>query len=990
MFTLSVKALWRFAVMTVSAVVLALCFCAPVSADEQPLNVGFYHSSFYFRQSGSSGAFSGFGYDFLENVSLYLGRPFRYSECNFTRCKLLLDNGLIDTFPVTVSDLENTDLGFDIVRPEIAKTSVYLGLRHGRADLYSSKLTRIGYVAHTVSESEIRRQLKLNGFVLPSHAIFIAKRDSASMAEEYRAGTLDGMIISSMHNDVAIPLVAEIGSINVYLAVRKSDRDLKKKLELALSRLKTSDPWLESQLYVKHLMNGTPLILSEEEQEYLNTHKVLRAVAGGDQKPYSYFEDGQHRGLIHEIIKVFERDLGIRFDTVPNSSNVELFSMLQNGQADVLLDMYADYNWARRKDLFLSKPYLDVDYVTLTRDDYSQVQDPLVAAPYDFYSTAEFVERRYPKDRIVYFSGISDCVRAVAEGQADITFVKALTAQDVISQSGFHNLKVNGSVVFSNSVALGVSSRMDPMLVRILNKEISHLDKSNFKRLVNKMVYEQVPRKTALSVVYHNPLKVIAGVVITMLLIIAGLLFVMSERRRNYRVIRHVYYTSLQTGLHNERWFVDNLGDLVRAYRSERRLKDLFVLVITIRQMEMLIKTYDQRLMSEGVRVWVTRMRSEYSWMLESAISADLSTIFVLGVVPEDSSIERLLDSLSRIDGYFEVSEVTVTIHTVYGICTVPAELPSKPDALVVSAKMARDEAMERGLRYAFYDDDLERGKLKYQAMENNMEKALSNEEFELWIQPKYDLTTRRIVGAEALVRWQSPELGFTMPSEFVELFEKNAFVIRLDYYMLRKVRRFQQQRSQAGRLWVPISVNQSGLHFTEDRYLDNMRKLTAELPVPQGALELEVTESAFIDLVSKEPRRNARKIIAMLRQMGYSISMDDFSKGYSSLSTMLSLPMDSVKIDIAMLHAAMESMRSRKILEGIIHMCKDLNMKVVCEGIETPDQEKVLLGCGCRYGQGFYFCHPVRVREFEEMLDRQMRGEAPVTVPPPIMPELI
>lgn len=970
----------RCAAILVVIFLLLTSFEVCAAPFKSNLRFGYNSSVYYLTQDGITGNYSGYLYDYLEELSLYLNRHFNYVQSDSSSSYELLQSGDVDVIAITSADPKASNGDLELIDIPIASVPVLLGFRHGSADFYSTRSFKIGYVTETISKKQIVSYLLEKGFRLPTGAEFVPCQNYNELLSLYRDQLIDGMVFSLIERSFPIPIVAELLHAPVYLAVHKGNTVIRDELQSAISKLKMNAPWLDNILYSKHLTSGAPLILSNEELDYLTRHKVINAVAIDNQKPYSYIENGVYKGLIRELIKVFERDLGITFRVTGADSNQGMLSMVRSGQSDVVLDLFSDFNIANANDLYITRPYIDVDYVTVTRDDFLAERDSIVAAPYDFFMVNDFVEKRFPSSQIIYYSSVDDCLRAVSEGKADMVFLKQIAAQAAVNRLGLSNLVVNANVVYTHFVSIGVSNRMDPILVRILDKEITHIDKSNIKRVINKMIYDSRAQQTALSIIHHNPLKAIGAVFFTLTLIIAGLLYLMSERKRSYKAIRHVYYTNSQTGLHNERWFVDNMGKVIGEHRWDRSRGALFVLLVTIRQMEVLQKSYDSRLLDEALRAWVDNMRAQFPWMLECAVSADLSTIDLMCVLPSGKNIATLMDELLKHDSKFVVNGVAVSVHTSCGICFVPkggAKL-SIPN-LVVSARMARDEAIEHGTYYSVYDDEIEKLKVTHQRIENLMQKALASGEFEVWMQPKYDLNTRKIIGAEALVRWRSPELGFLMPGAFIDLFEKNAFVIKLDYYMLRKVRLLQQERGDHGQLVVPISVNQSGLHFNEDRYIAHMQSLADEIPVPNGSVELEVTEQAIIDVHSKEQRRKGQWTILMLRRMGYSLSMDDFSKGYSSLSTMMSLPMDTVKIDMAMLNAATESTRSRKILAGVVKMCDGIGMRVICEGIETTDQEKLLLDCGCHYGQGYLFSKPVMLDRFVEMLDRQGAGLDPI-----------
>ena len=179
-------------------------------------------------------------------------------------------------------------------------------------------------------------------------------------------------------------------------------------------------------------------------------------------------------------------------------------------------------------------------------------------------------------------------------------------------------------------------------------------------------------------------------------------------------------------------------------------------------------------------------------------------------------------------------------------------------------------------------------------------------------------------------------------------------------------------ERLKAGKEVVPISVNQSRLHMTEDGYLDKMRAIVEKYNLPPNIIELEVTESMFGDFDKKTARQNAEKIITGLKEMGFIISVDDFGAGYSSFSLLGSLPMDVMKIDRSVLTGADTSQKMKKILGNVIKLGHSLGMNVICEGIETVEEEQLLLSLGCRYGQGFLNAKPMPVDDFIKFFEQR------------------
>ncbi|MBP3197849.1 MAG: EAL domain-containing protein [Butyrivibrio sp.] len=250
------------------------------------------------------------------------------------------------------------------------------------------------------------------------------------------------------------------------------------------------------------------------------------------------------------------------------------------------------------------------------------------------------------------------------------------------------------------------------------------------------------------------------------------------------------------------------------------------------------------------------------------------------------------------------------------------------------------------------------------------MEKALANNEFKLWLQPKYDIRTHKVISAEALVRWDSPDMGFYTPAEFIDLFERNGFIMQLDYFILSQAFELQKKRRDKGLPIIPISVNQSGLHMNENGYIKNMMEIVKKYGSPRDAIVLEITETAFVDYATKSARNKSLSIVQKLKDMDFEISMDDFCTGYSSIAMLETFPIDEIKIDRAMLLSAEKSLKARKILQTMINLGKDLKVRVVTEGIETVEQEQMLLGMGCFTGQGYLFSKPLPRDRFSDFVN--------------------
>ena len=283
-------------------------------------------------------------------------------------------------------------------------------------------------------------------------------------------------------------------------------------------------------------------------------------------------------------------------------------------------------------------------------------------------------------------------------------------------------------------------------------------------------------------------------------------------------------------------------------------------------------------------------------------------------------------------------------------------------NSIMDKANIAHKVSKTRGISSTvWYNENL----LKQLQMENSiynyMYKAIENEEFHMYLQPKFQISSLNVVSAEALVRWFSPELGFLSPDEFIPLFEKSGFIIELDFYMLKKACSFVRKTfMKKNQYTYPIAVNFSRVTIYQNSFYQRFLDTVKEYEIPFKYIEIEVTESAF-----NEISQPVISILEELKKLGFLISMDDFGSGYSSLSLLCSLSINGLKLDKSLLKETFNREKVYRIIQCIIEMSHRIGMSVVCEGIETKKDLEFLNTVKCDVGQGFYFSKPIEEKEF-------------------------
>lgn len=271
------------------------------------------------------------------------------------------------------------------------------------------------------------------------------------------------------------------------------------------------------------------------------------------------------------------------------------------------------------------------------------------------------------------------------------------------------------------------------------------------------------------------------------------------------------------------------------------------------------------------------------------------------------------------------------------------------------------DVAHGKAERYDIYVDENSKYEDVFENLkfENRLQEALNREEFEMFYQPILDIEINAIVGCEALIRWKDPQGGYIHPDKFIDFLEDCSLVIPVGYWILERCfRDFQSMRDLYGTDFM-MSINVSGRQFTHPNFLNELEKLSWKYKIPVGNIKLEVTERVMMD------GSVALDILNKCRQKGYSISIDDFGTGFSSLQYLSQMPVSYLKIDRSFVMKLSRDPKALAVVRSMIFMAKSLGMDVIAEGIETLDEREILLQLGAPLGQGWLYSKALPLPEF-------------------------
>ena len=351
-------------------------------------------------------------------------------------------------------------------------------------------------------------------------------------------------------------------------------------------------------------------------------------------------------------------------------------------------------------------------------------------------------------------------------------------------------------------------------------------------------------------------------------------------------------------------------------------------------------------------------------------MSADTFAVIYPATFQGTAEIEEIRRKSTRVEGLVVPIIFSIGRYTIDDLSLAASTMYDRANIAMVSVKGRYDK------KIAQYDESMRLYLLHNQKIVQEMEAALETRQFEVWFQPQYNHSTDAMIGSEALVRWRHPRNGLIPPGKFIPIFEQNGFIYELDKFVWEEVCRYQRKWIDENRKPLPVSVNISRYDVLRPDLIDVIIGLVKKYRIPAELLRVEVTESAF-----SNSSQIIIDVVKALIEYGFTVEIDDFGSGYSSLNTLKDVPAQILKLDMKFLERSSDSQRGGNIVESVIRMAKWLGMSVIAEGVETKSQADFLRSVGCSYMQGYLFAKPMPVNEYEELCSGLKKEERLLTL---------
>lgn len=913
-----------------------------VTADDsaQTIKVG-YIVNYGIIQTPMIKGSEGYGYEYLYQILEYTEGNYdlEFIQCDLESAEEMLQSGEIDIFgPVTQTEARQEEYLF--TDQSFGTSYVFLSTLTGQEAFFDSYDELDGRTVSIYTNNSNAEYLEafLDENDLDMNIEYFSGTDfSADLTQSEREYYLtDSMITVDGLSDLI-----NLGSYEFYYMFSDSNQALVDDFNQAMEQLSTVDYLFQEKLFLEYYDReiSENIYVTEAEQALIQD-SVYQVGVTNLYGPTAYEDsNGELTGISVDIVQMIA-DLG-RF-------SVEFVDLEENPDAEVDFSILAlDDN--ARLNASESDIYCDLALMLIDKETDDEIE---TIGTIDYYGIESIILEDHLYGRtIVEYANAEELRAGFDAGEVDSMILTTATLNAIranIETESWLSTPIDATL----SLTLTFTDSFSNEKISIINKLIAQLDATEIEAIVlQHAALEDSTAVTARAFFEENPM-----LIFTIVFAFMAMVF-MLERKRRIALDTMLNVDDL-TGLRTQHKFI---LDATKTLKEDPR-NEYALISVDIDNFKYINEIYGYAVGSSLLKKLGNFIQSQLvAGALVTRCYADNFLIFAKA----ENTDARLTDALENTKEIFKIMyadlgetyNFSISIG-VYQITDRSLDFSYMIDCCNIARGMGKGTVGTTINRFSSRMDQIRSTNNEIVA---NMEHALRAHEFIMHYQPKVDLATEKITGVEALVRWQR---GGTVvpPNEFIPLFEKNGFIERLDFYVLEQVCQFIADNPLEN---LPrISVNISGITIMQPDVVKNILDVLEHTGVSATMIDIEITETAFVEQFDR-----AKDSIALLRELGCTISMDDFGAGISSLNRLREISVDIIKIDREFIINSLSDEKGSTIIRNILKMAKSLHLETVAEGVETPAQCAFLKQLGCDVAQGYYYFRPMSAADFLKQL---------------------
>lgn len=793
--------------------------------------------------------------------------------------------------------------------------------------------------------------------------------DADQMDEDLRNGTIDLAFVSLHELPRDEKIIWNFGASPIYFMCK--DPSIMREIDGAMEALKNENMLFRAELVKK--INGASSLsfenFDDEEIEYIKKSPIITTLASDKSAPFSYIDgNGNFTGLSITFWNKISEVSGLLLDYVDAETH-------EHSSGENCLSFACSDEWNALQD----DERLSTSLMTCKVDAYTRPNFPMerllergtlalkegdtlrVATTRDQRMSSAFFRSALKQYETMWLDDPQKCLEKISSGEADIALIDEMYFKSMYSVGDYPKIRGQSPMRYEIPISVKIKGPDAAMLERIIGKALCQTpfnfigkDDDN-----NALFMKYVPaRHIARRQLLLNLSKAAS-------LFVAALFVVIALYARKFKRLSE---TDDATGFWNTRRFRDMSRRLIQKTGG-----DFMLVSFNVSHFRHLNNTNGLEWGAALIRLIAQELRKTMSENKSTAIYATHGGDGVFYELAKVRDMEKTRSALNSYSLYLEERvrqsgfNVDMKTSVVYSGESFGSQASIQD--MMDNADYARESiASSATARLVTFDKRAAQARKREEFVESRAAAAFDNKELYVVYQPKIDIKSGRLDGAEALARWESEDTGLVPPGEFIPMLDKKGLAMRLNFFVYNSVFNFLQSALDKGDSIVPVSVNLSCAHCSAEEFVGKFCEVFSRFSIPSEFIEIEIVERS-IGMGVEE----MRKMAAMLHEKGFTVALDSFGAGESSIDILNNVPVDTLKFDRNFISAADKSNEPRIILKKLIELSRQLGKKSVCEGVEKKSQVEFLREAGCDVAQGFYYSRPLKQDAFREYMESSL-----------------
>lgn len=927
------------------------------SVSNRVVKVGVFDSSGFWNLNGST-VTSGYAYDYLMAISNYTGWRYEFVSTTLSDAITMLESGKIDI----VVGLQQTPKRLELLSFPTNNIGTECGVV-----ITSKTNSTFAYNDYEALNGKKIGCLRDNVYSFQHFPDFCKTKKincnliefdtEKAMLKALRSGNVDAVLTVDMSDYADNKLVLKFHAAPIYCATAKGNSEILEGIDYALDNLQLDNVSFGAETTAKYYgQQNANLSLTRDELNYLALRtSPIRVAIPDNRHPYAYQDDDKKwKGIIPDVFETISKQTNLNFAYIPTSSHEQALRLLKNKEVDIIPDYWNCLALTSSYNSSITSPYLNYNLVTIFHQDNTKIyknQKHTLAISMSLSSIKDY----FISDKNTTYSVFptdEDCIEALLRGEVDGIVCDYYYAQRLLSTTAYSDYEFVHFNLISNANAqksMAISSDNGTELFSIINKSLRSIKGSTLEKIISSNSILQAPKFSITKWMQTNMFFILIALGIILLILIIFLLFIKHSKDHISKILN----TDTLTGGLSLNRFLIIASKLVQSPTS-------YVLVKTnIIHFRFINDLYGKDVGDQVLKIFYNTTLS--SLKNDECIARQEADHFLILIKKSSSSDQRIKDC------FYSISE---SVYKKYGFrlkMNGGSYLVKKGNSISSSIEktshVLADLSEDQSGFIQMYDDRKEKLVQSLSLIETDMDNAFHNHQFVPYFQPKYDIRSNKILGAEALVRWLHPVQGLIPPIDFLPFLEKSGAIIELDFYMLEEACKFIRKHRDASGDWITISSNFSTKHFVHDDFCNRVIEIADRYQVPHSYIELEITETLSI-----ADAEIVQSIFKVLHANNFHIAIDDFGSGYSSLGILESLDIDIIKLDRSFMQTNMQT-HNINMIRGITDIAFNNGIQMICEGVETIEQIEILKSTKCYAVQGYFYSKPLSERDFIQKL---------------------